>query len=140
MNSYEYNPCGKMYSRENKVSKFSVWLQREMDKRDWSMSDLARHAGVSRGAVANIMRGDRNPGVNVCEGIAKALKVSSETVYRQAGLLSPAIEKDQRAQELMHLFNLMESDDQDETIDYARLKLKRQEEREKKNAKREKTT
>jgi transcriptional regulator with XRE-family HTH domain len=128
-----------MYSRENKVSKFSVWLQREMDKREWSMSDLARNAGISRGAVANIMRGDRNPGVNVCEGIAKALKVSPEIVYRQAGILSPAVDPNERAQELVHLFNLMGLEDQEETIDYARLRLKRQEEREKKNAKREKT-
>lgn len=104
-----------------------------MDKREWSMSDLARNAGVSRGAVANIMRGDRNPGVNVCDGIAKALRVSPEIVYRQAGILSPVAEHDERSQELVHLFNLMNTDDQEETIDYARLKLKRQEEKAGKN-------
>jgi transcriptional regulator with XRE-family HTH domain len=118
---------------------FRDWLIEELDRREWSAADLARNAGISKGSISNILSGNRQPGNDICEAIAHAFKIAPEIVYRRAGLLPPARDVDERTQELVHLFGMMSEDNQDETIDYARLKLKRQEERETKNAKRVRT-
>lgn len=119
---------------------FKTWLQKEMDEREWSISDLARNAGVARGSIANILRGDRNPGVDVCEAIARAFKISPESVYRYAGLLPPELKPDEKRQELVHLFELMDEANREDTIDYARMKLQKQEREEKKDGKPSRTT
>lgn len=112
---------------------FKDWLIGELEKRNWSAADLARNAGIAKGSISNILAGRREPGPDFCDGVSRAFKISPEVVYRRAGLLPPQRNADEGTQELVHLFGMMSKENQEETIDYARLKLKRQEEKEGKN-------
>lgn len=116
------------------MKNFKEWLESELETRDWSMADLARYAGVARGSVANVLRGDRNPGKDFCDGVAKAFKIAPEIVYRRAGILPPEPKQNEKRQELIHLYEMMSEDNQDDQLAYARMKLQMQE-REDKNKK-----
>lgn len=106
---------------------FSSWLQDEMNSRGWSNAELARQAGVTRGAIGNILRGDRKTGPELCAAIARALDLPPETVFRKAGLLPPTTKKPAQINELDHLAYMMDDDDLQELIDYAKMRLKKRE-------------
>ena len=54
-----------------------------------SLRQLADAAGVSNPYLSQIERGLRRPSAEVLQSLAKALRVSAETIYVQAGILSP---------------------------------------------------
>lgn len=54
-----------------------------------SVRQLARKAGVSNPYLSQIERGLRKPSAEVLSQIAKALRVSAEVFYVQAGILEP---------------------------------------------------
>lgn len=117
---------------------FVEWLTSELQKRDWTAADLARNARISKGSISNIVSGARQPGKDVCEGIANAFKIPPEIVYRRAGLLPPLSNNSENKEELLHLFDMMDEDNREDTMDYARMKLQQQEREKKKNGKRDK--
>ncbi|MBB2989422.1 transcriptional regulator with XRE-family HTH domain [Mycolicibacterium iranicum] len=54
-----------------------------------SVRQLAEKAGVSNPYLSQIERGLRKPSADVLNQIAKALRVSAEVLYIQAGILEP---------------------------------------------------
>jgi len=52
-----------------------------------SLRQLARQAGVSNPYLSQIERGLRKPSAEILQQIAKALRVSAEAMYVQAGIL-----------------------------------------------------
>lgn len=66
---------------------FTNWLEEELQKREWKPAYLAHKAGISRGALSNILSGLRRPGHEVLNAIAQALSIPPEIVFRQAGIL-----------------------------------------------------
>jgi transcriptional regulator with XRE-family HTH domain len=54
-----------------------------------SVRRLARLAGVSNPYLSQIERGLRRPSADVLAQLAKALRLSAETMYIQAGILDP---------------------------------------------------
>jgi transcriptional regulator with XRE-family HTH domain len=54
-----------------------------------SIRQLAERAGVSNPYLSQIERGLRKPSAEVLGQIAKALRVSAEALYIQAGILEP---------------------------------------------------
>jgi transcriptional regulator with XRE-family HTH domain len=52
-----------------------------------SLRKLAEMAGVSNPYLSQIERGLRRPSAEILNGIAKALRISAETLYVQAGIL-----------------------------------------------------
>ena len=54
-----------------------------------SLRQLAEAAGVSNPYLSQIERGLRRPSAEVLQSIAKALRISAETLYVQAGILNP---------------------------------------------------
>jgi transcriptional regulator with XRE-family HTH domain len=54
-----------------------------------SLRQLAEATGVSNPYLSQIERGLRRPSADVLQSIAKALRISAETLYVQAGILSP---------------------------------------------------
>ncbi|MDQ1710512.1 MAG: hypothetical protein QOG49_1897 [Frankiaceae bacterium] len=54
---------------------------------DMSIRELARLAGVSNPYLSQIERGLRRPSADILRQIAKALEISAEALYVQAGIL-----------------------------------------------------
>jgi transcriptional regulator with XRE-family HTH domain len=54
-----------------------------------SMRQFADLAGISNPYLSQIERGLRAPSEQVLEGIANALKISSDALYQQAGMPAP---------------------------------------------------
>jgi transcriptional regulator with XRE-family HTH domain len=52
-----------------------------------SVRQLARQAGVSNPYLSQIERGLRKPSAEILQQIAKALRISAEALYVQAGIL-----------------------------------------------------
>src|SRR5436853_6257554 len=54
-----------------------------------SLRQLAEQTGVSNPYLSQIERGLRKPSAEVLQQLAKALRVSAETLYVRAGILDP---------------------------------------------------
>jgi transcriptional regulator with XRE-family HTH domain len=54
-----------------------------------TLRQLADQAGVSNPYLSQIERGLRRPSADVLQQIAKALRISAETLYVRAGILDP---------------------------------------------------
>ncbi len=54
------------------------------------MRQFAELAGISNPYLSQIERGLRAPSEQVLEGIARALKLSADTLYEQAGVRPPS--------------------------------------------------
>ena len=61
-----------------------------------SVRQLAEKAGVSNPYLSQIERGLRKPSAEVLNQIAKALRVSAEILYVQAGILEPSANSEVR--------------------------------------------
>ena len=57
-----------------------------------SLRQLADQVGVSNPYLSQIERGLRRPSAEVLQQIAKALRISAEQLYVQAGIVSPDVE------------------------------------------------
>ena len=83
--------------------KFKQWLQSEMNKREWSQSDLARSAGLNRAVINKLLNGPSTPSHPTLEAIARAFKVPIESAYRQAGLLPDVSAHESFVEDATHL-------------------------------------
>src|ERR1700691_3864802 len=54
-----------------------------------SLRRLSELAGISNPYLSQIERGLRKPSAEILQQIAKALRISAETLYIQAGILEP---------------------------------------------------
>ena len=102
---------------------FVSWLQRELDKKNWSQSELARQA-VARGhklttsQVSRVMTREQVGTVEVIMAIASALDLPSEDVFRVRGWLSDStIKVDPRAQLLAKEVSALPSDSREAALD-----------------------
>jgi transcriptional regulator with XRE-family HTH domain len=59
-----------------------------------SLRRLSELAGVSNPYLSQIERGLRKPSAEILQQIARALRISAETLYVQAGILEPRAEGD----------------------------------------------
>lgn len=59
--------------------------------------------------------------------IARALHIPPENVFRSAGLLPTIPEERSQMKELNYLLNMLDDDNLQEVIDYAKLRLQKQE-------------
>jgi transcriptional regulator with XRE-family HTH domain len=72
-----------LWDEKNAMNSFSEWLESEYKKRAWSISEFARQAGIAPGSMNHILNEKRNPGLDACIGIAKALNLSVDEVIRR---------------------------------------------------------
>lgn len=86
---------------------FGLWLENEMHTRNITQSELARRAGVTRAAINGVLSSARGPGVELCQGIAKAFKIPPEEVYRAAGILPPVPKEDEDLSKINHLYHTL---------------------------------
>ena len=72
-------------------------IRKQRELADLSMRQFARMAGISNPYLSQIERGLRDPSEQVLEGIASALRVSSDVLYEQAGMTPPGDEDEGQA-------------------------------------------
>jgi transcriptional regulator with XRE-family HTH domain len=71
------------------VTTLGSYLREQRDAAGMSLRQLAEQAGVSNPYLSQIERGLRKPSAEVLQQLAKALRISAEQVYVQAGILDP---------------------------------------------------
>ena len=64
-------------------------IRQQRELTELSMRQFAQLAGISNPYLSQIERGLRAPSESVLDGIANALKVSSDALYEQAGVTPP---------------------------------------------------
>jgi transcriptional regulator with XRE-family HTH domain len=69
------------------VGNLGEFLREQRRNAQLSLRQLADAAGVSNPYLSQIERGLRKPSAEILQQLAKALRVSAETVYVQAGIL-----------------------------------------------------
>ncbi len=70
-----------------KVREVGKFIREQRHSGGLSLRKLAAMAGVSNPYLSQIERGLRRPSAEILNGIAKALRISAETLYVQAGIL-----------------------------------------------------
>ena len=90
------------------VDSLGEFIRRHRELQEMSLRQLARVAGISNPYLSQIERGLREPSERVLESMARALEVSADTLYEQAGrsqvgdedegepAIVTAVKKDQR--------------------------------------------
>lgn len=71
------------------ASDIGSFIRTQREAAQVSVRQLAEKAGVSNPYLSQIERGLRKPSADVLNQIAKALRVSAEVLYVQAGILEP---------------------------------------------------
>src|SRR6476660_3646918 len=71
------------------VSSLGEYLHEQRVSAELSLRQLAEQAGVSNPYLSQIERGLRRPSAEVLQQLAKALRISAEQLYVQAGILNP---------------------------------------------------
>jgi transcriptional regulator with XRE-family HTH domain len=72
------------------ASDIGSFIRTQREAAQVSVRQLAEKAGVSNPYLSQIERGLRKPSADVLNQIAKALRVSAEVLYVQAGILEPS--------------------------------------------------
>lgn len=72
------------------ASDIGSFIRSQREAAQVSVRQLAEKAGVSNPYLSQIERGLRKPSADVLNQIAKALRVSAEVLYVQAGILEPS--------------------------------------------------
>ena len=71
----------------SKVGDLGSYIREQRKSAQISLRQLARTAGVSNPYLSQIERGLRRPSAEILQQIAKALRISAEALYVQAGIL-----------------------------------------------------
>lgn len=71
------------------VESVGDYLRQQRVAAHLSLRQLAEQAGVSNPYLSQIERGLRRPSAQVLQQLAKALRISAEQLYVQAGIVSP---------------------------------------------------
>jgi transcriptional regulator with XRE-family HTH domain len=77
-----------------------------------SLRRLSELAGISNPYLSQIERGLRRPSAEILQQIAKALRISAETLYVQAGILEPGTGETDLAREILADAHLTEDQKQ----------------------------
>ncbi len=72
-------------------------IRRQRELTEMSMRQFAELAGISNPYLSQIERGLRAPSEHVVDGIAKALHLSADALYEQAGMTPPGEEDEDNA-------------------------------------------
>lgn len=70
-----------------KVREVGAFIREQRKGAQLSLRKLASMAGVSNPYLSQIERGLRKPSAEILQAIAKALRISAETLYVKAGIL-----------------------------------------------------
>ena len=104
------------------MDKFSEWLISELNKRNWSQSELARQAKISRAVVSDYVNGKRKkPDETVLRKIAYALKIRPEVIFQMVGYLPPDEQETKTLAEINYLISTLPPEQQDQVYTFVRF-------------------
>lgn len=72
---------------DTRLAELGAFIREQREAAQQSIRDLSRLAGVSNPYLSQIERGLRRPSAEILQQIAKALRISAETLYVRAGIL-----------------------------------------------------
>ena len=78
-----------MTELEDRLSDLGSFIRAQREVTRLSLRRLSELAGVSNPYLSQIERGLRRPSAEVLQQIAKALRISAESLYIRAGIISP---------------------------------------------------
>jgi transcriptional regulator with XRE-family HTH domain len=79
-------------ARMDQLGDVGRYIRDQRNQASLSLRKLASQAGVSNPYLSQIERGLRQPSAKILKDIAKALRISAETLYVRAGILDEAAE------------------------------------------------
>jgi transcriptional regulator with XRE-family HTH domain len=80
-------PDGDARDDGSPLDELGAYIRHQREAAALSLRKLAKIAGVSNPYLSQIERGLRKPSAEILQAIAKALEISSETLYVKAGIL-----------------------------------------------------
>lgn len=114
------------------MNSFADWLLKQMIEKGWSQSELARSSGLTRSTISYYLSPkSKSPDETALRKISKALKLPPETIFRAAGLLPPQSPETELISRIVHLTSELPEEDQADILEYAQMRHRRAEEREK---------
>jgi len=72
---------------EDRMERLGEFIRERRSQARLSLRKLSEQAGISNPYLSQIERGLRKPSAEILQSIAKALRISAETLYVQAGIL-----------------------------------------------------
>ncbi len=83
----EVADAGGEHDHSSPIDDLGSYIRHQRESAALSLRKLAKIAGVSNPYLSQIERGLRKPSAEILQAIAKALEISSETLYVKAGIL-----------------------------------------------------
>lgn len=72
---------------ESKHGDLGEFIRAQRERANLSLRRLAENAGISNPYLSQIERGIRRPSARILKDLARALEISSNTLYSKAGLI-----------------------------------------------------
>ena len=79
---------------EGRLHDLGEFIREQRRNARLSVRSLSERAGISNPYLSQIERGLRKPSADILQQIAKALRISAETLYVRAGILEPRDDQD----------------------------------------------
>jgi transcriptional regulator with XRE-family HTH domain len=86
---------------EQRLRDLGEFIREQRRNARLSLRSLSDRAGVSNPYLSQIERGLRKPSAEILQQIARALRISAETLYVRAGILEPRGEHQDVEQEIL---------------------------------------
>ena len=74
---------------ESRLRDLGEFIRDQRENARLSVRNLSERAGISNPYLSQIERGLRKPSAEILQQIARALRISAETLYVRAGILEP---------------------------------------------------
>jgi transcriptional regulator with XRE-family HTH domain len=105
------------------VIDFPAWLTLERENREWSQSDLSRHANISRQVISDYENRKRKYyDEAILKKIAHAFKLPPEAVFRAAGILPQQTPENEIVEQINHLAKELPADEQQGILEFVKLR------------------
>lgn len=112
------------------MKKLADFLQKKMDEREWTQSDLSRVSGLSRQVINYLMtEKSKEPTKDTVEKLAKAFKIKKDIIYQVLGVVSADPNQDPMIEAIIYETSELPRDEQQEVLEYVRLRKKLAEKR-----------
>lgn len=95
---------------------FVDYIESELQRREWSRSDLARKGDITPTQVTRILSRKQMAGKDFCQAIARAFNVPEEEIFRRAGILTSKSKLSPLAERAAHIVESMQSEEAKEIM------------------------